>query len=188
MKPKEDAITNAARKFREVDKYYYAHNTAMYFDTSDIIQFYHKSKLTAGVEMMPSWSFLRPLEKFAIDLGGTVGTLKTDAVRRPFISKDSLKVATIICYESVYGEFVTEFVKKGAELIFIITNDGWWGNTPGHKQHFIYSKLRAIETRRSIARSANTGISCFINQRGDVFQKTEYWKPAPSTQTGCNIR
>ncbi|MCD4773791.1 MAG: apolipoprotein N-acyltransferase, partial [Bacteroidales bacterium] len=183
MKPKEDPITNAARKFREIDKYYYAHNAAMYFDTSDIIQFYHKSKLTAGVEMMPSWSFLRPLEKFAIDLGGTVGTLKTDAVRRPFISKDSLKVGTIICYESVYGEFVTEFVKNGAELIFIITNDGWWGNTPGHKQHFVYSKLRAIETRRSIARSANTGISCFINQKGDVFQQTEYWKPAVIKQS-----
>ena len=101
----------------------------------------------------------------------------------PFVSEDSTSIATIICYESVYGEFVTEFVKNGAELIFLITNDGWWGNTPGHKQHFLYSKLRAIETRRSIARSANTGISCFINQRGDVFQETEYWKPAVIKQS-----
>ena len=182
-KPKEDPITNAARKFRKVEKYYYAHNTAMYFDTSDIIQLHHKSKLTAGVEMMPSWSFLRPLEKLALNLGGTVGTLKKDDEMIPFISEDSTSIATIICYESVYGEFVTEFVKNGAELIFLITNDGWWGNTPGHKQHFLYSKLRAIETRRSIARSANTGISCFINQRGDVFQKTEYWKPTVIKQS-----
>ena len=63
-------------------------------------------------------------------------------------------------------------------MILVITNDGWWGNTPGHRQHFLFSILRAIETRRSIARSANTGISAFINQRGDVFQQTAYWEPA----------
>jgi apolipoprotein N-acyltransferase len=67
-------------------------------------------------------------------------------------------------------------VKNGAELLFIMTNDGWWEDTPGHRQHFIYAKLRAIECRRSIARSANTGISCFINQRGDVIQQTAYWE------------
>lgn len=60
-------------------------------------------------------------------------------------------------------------------MIFIITNDGWWGDTPGHKQHLYYASLRAIETRRDIARSANTGISAFINQRGDILQPTEYW-------------
>ena len=62
--------------------------------------------------------------------------------------------------------------------MFITTNDGWWGNTAGHRQHFIYARLRAIETRRSIARSANTGISAFINQRGDILQESNYWEPA----------
>jgi apolipoprotein N-acyltransferase len=62
--------------------------------------------------------------------------------------------------------------------MMIITNDGWWGNTAGHRQHFTFASLRAIETRRSIARSANTGISAFIDQRGDVHQMTEYWQPA----------
>jgi len=60
-------------------------------------------------------------------------------------------------------------------MIFIITNDGWWKNTPGYHQHLSFARLRAIETRRSIARSANTGISCFINQRGDVLQATNWW-------------
>jgi apolipoprotein N-acyltransferase len=77
----------------------------------------------------------------------------------------------------VYGEFTNQFIKKGADVIFVITNDGWWGNTPGHKQHLYFSPLRAIETRRSIARSANTGISCFVDQRGDIFQATQYWEP-----------
>jgi apolipoprotein N-acyltransferase len=73
---------------------------------------------------------------------------------------------------------VAGFVRNGANMIFIITNDGWWGNTAGHRQHMLFSSVRAIETRRSIARSANTGTSCFVNQRGDVFQATRYWEPA----------
>ncbi|MBY0424414.1 MAG: apolipoprotein N-acyltransferase, partial [Cytophagales bacterium] len=81
-----------------------------------------------------------------------------------------------VCYESIYGEFVGEYIKKGAGFIAIITNDGWWGNTPGHKQHLAYACLRAIETRKSVARSANTGISAFINQRGDIVRQTEWWK------------
>jgi apolipoprotein N-acyltransferase len=55
----------------------------------------------------------------------------------------------------------------------VLTNDGWWKGSPGSWQHFGYSRLRAIETRRSIARCANTGISGFINQRGDILKKTE---------------
>lgn len=169
----------AARKFRSFEGHYFAHNTAFYLDASKNTQFYHKSKLTPGVEMMPSWWWLRPLQNFAIDLGGTVGTLKTDDERKVFHHADSLfRIAPVICYESVYGEFVGQYIRNGANLIFIITNDGWWGNSPGHKQHLEFARLRAIETRRSIARSANTGISAFIDQRGDVFQATPYWEAA----------
>jgi apolipoprotein N-acyltransferase len=65
---------------------------------------------------------------------------------------------------------------NGANMIFIITNDGWWGNTQGYLQHLVYGRLRAIETRKSIARAANTGISGFINQRGDILEHSEYWE------------
>ncbi len=171
----KDTLSNATRWHSVVKKHYWAFNTAMYFEKNDPVQLYHKSKLTPGVEKMPSWGILKPLEKFAIDLGGTIGTLATDDKRKNFVSRDGTKIATVICYESIYGEFVSRFVKNGAHVIFIITNDGWWGDTPGYKQHFSMAKLRAIENRRSIARSANTGISCFINQRGDVSQPTEYW-------------
>lgn len=170
-----DTLSNAARKFSNSNGYYYNYNAALFLDQSSEIQLYHKSKLTPGVEKMPSWRFLKVLEKFAFDMGGIVGTLATDELRTNFTTQDSTKVATTICYESIYGEFVSRFVKKGAELIFIITNDGWWGDSPGYKQHFSMAKLRAIENRRSIARSANTGISAFINQRGDVVQQTDYW-------------
>lgn len=164
----------AARKFYDVDKYFYAYNTATLI-TRDSIQLYHKSRLTPGAEAMPSWWFMRMLKDSALDLGGTVGTLKKDSEART-LSFDNHRVAALICYESVFGEYVTEFVRKGADMLFVITNDGWWGNSPGHKQHFEFSKLRAIETRRSVARSANTGISGFINQRGDIIEQSKYWE------------
>ena len=164
----------AARKFGNVDRYFYSYNTAALI-TSDSIQLYHKSRLTPGAEAMPSWWILRMLKDSALDLGGTVGTLKKDTEAR-VLSFDNHKVGTLICYESVFGEYVTEFVKNGADMLFVITNDGWWGNSPGHKQHLEFSKLRAIETRRSIARSANTGISGYINQRGDIIEQSKYWE------------
>jgi len=83
-------------------------------------------------------------------------------------------IAPIICYESVYGDYVTDFVRMGASLIFTITIDGWWKKTPGSQQHFHYTRLRAIESRRSVARSALKGISAFINQRGDILKAAQY--------------
>jgi len=179
-----ETLTIAAREFpEEKGRYYENFNTALLIEHSSNLQCYHKSKLTPGVEKMPFKKFFKPIEKFAIDLGGTVGSLGIDEERKVFDCENEAKVSPVICYESIYGGFVAEFVKNGAELIFIITNDGWWGNTAGHRQHFSYAALRAIECRRGVARSANTGISCFINQRGDVLQRTKYWEPAVIRQT-----
>jgi len=174
-----EQLSATARKFKSSEGYYDAFNTAIYMDSTNIIRLHHKSKLTPGVEKMPFARIMKPLENLAFDLGGTVGSLGVDPERTVFSRPgDSLKVAPVICYESVFGSYVTQYVRKGANLIFVITNDGWWGDTPGYRQHFTFSKLRAIETRRSVARSANTGISAFIDQRGDIFQETKYWEPA----------
>ncbi len=175
----DEPITRTARKFSDADKYYDAYNTALFINSKEDIGFYHKSKLVPGPEKMPFQKLLRPLQNIVFDLGGTVGSLGFSKERTVFTSSDGkYKVPAIICYESIYGEFCAEFVRNGANLLFIITNDGWWGNSPGYKQHFSFAPLRAVETRRSLARSANTGISCFVNQRGDIFEKTKYWVPA----------
>jgi apolipoprotein N-acyltransferase len=177
LKPSEE-ISLAARKFKGEDGYYENFNTALYADSNGIPYFYHKSKLVLGVEKMPFPKTLSFLHDFIIDLGGTTGTLGYQEERSVFSTPDSIyRPAPVICYESIYGEFVTGYIRKGANLIFVITNDGWWGNTQGYRQHLRMSSLRAIETRRSIARSANTGISCFINQRGDIISPTQYWIP-----------
>jgi apolipoprotein N-acyltransferase len=171
-------VPYTARKFKDADQYYDAYNAAIMVNGLDSLQLYHKSKLTPGVETLPSFKGLKWIERYAIDLGGTVGSLGTDDVRKVYRTVSTVRASAVICYESVFGEFFAEFVKNGAEVMFIITNDGWWGNTGGYRQHFSFASLRAIETRRSIARSANTGISAFIDQRGDDHQATVYWKPS----------
>lgn len=150
-------------------------NTALFLGKDGLPQIYHKSILVVGVEKMPFRKYLGFLGDWVINIGGTSNSLGRQKEPTNFVAKDSLNVAPVICYESVFGEYVTGYIKKGAQFIFIITNDGWWKNTPGYRQHKSFARLRAIETRRSIARAANTGISCFINQRGDILQQTGWW-------------
>ncbi len=143
----------------------------------DSTQLYHKSKLVVGVENFPYQSILKPiLGDIMIDLGGTVAMKTTQEDREVLWLNETLGTAPIICYESVYGEYVTGYVNNGAQFLSIITNDAWWGNTQGHKQHLSYARLRAVETRRFVARSANTGISAIINSRGDIVKKLGYEK------------
>jgi apolipoprotein N-acyltransferase len=161
--------TATARQMRGDSIYFDVFNTAALLSNAHPVQFYHKAKLVPGVEGLPS--FLAWMSPVFASFGGSAGSYGYDAHRTVFSDKQHyFFAAPIICYESVYGDFVTEYVRKGANLLTIITNDGWWGNTQGYRQHMHYARLRAIETRRWIARSANTGISCFIDPVGRIFQ------------------
>ncbi len=175
----DEQPSSTARKFSDSNAMWDLYNSSVQIDNNNNFQVYHKSKLVIGVEKMPSGRVFKILEKLITKFGGASGSYGTQYERTTL--NDPIrngKIGTLICYESVYGEFVTEYVKKGANMLFVITNDGWWGNTLGYKQHLYYSGLRAIETRRSIARSASTGISCFIDQRGEFMKQTEYGKKA----------
>ncbi|SHG38114.1 Apolipoprotein N-acyltransferase [Salegentibacter echinorum] len=155
--------------------WYNDYNSAFLMKAEKEPQIYHKSKLVVGVENFPYQEVLKPLlGDIMIDLGGTVAMKTTQEKREAFNLKDESEVAPIICYESVYGEYVTGYVKNGANFLGIITNDAWWGNSQGHKQHLSYAKLRAIETRKDVVRSANTGISAFINQKGAITKSLGY--------------
>lgn len=151
-------------------------NTALNIENSAEVQFYHKSKLVPGAEELPfgnALSFLKPAFEH---LGGAVGSYGSQPAPSVFYSQSGIGADPVICYESIWGEYVATSVHMGAQFIAIITNDGWWENTSGKDQHLDYAKLRAIETRRWVCRSANTGISAFINERGDIVQRTEWWK------------
>lgn len=153
-----------------------SYNSAVQIIPNQNVEVYHKGKLVPGVEIFPYINVLKPvLGDAMIDLGGTVASLGVDDERKVFANPyNAGKLAPIICYESIYGEFVTDYVKKGANFLAIMTNDSWWGVTQGHKQLLAYAKLRAIETRREIARSANSGISAHIDARGNIMADTLY--------------
>lgn len=152
------------------------YNSAVQIIPNQKVEVYHKGKLVPGIEIFPYMSFLKPILGDAmLNLGGTVASLETDKERVVFANPyNKGKIAPIICYESIYGEFVTEYVKKGANFLGIMTNDSWWGVTEGHKQLLSYAKLRAIETRREIARAANSGISAHISAKGEILEDTFY--------------
>lgn len=172
--PEKKTVT--ARAYGNGAGYYDAYNASIAIKAGVPPAYYYKSKLVPGVETLPG--FLRWMAPVFEKFGGTTGGYgvqdEASVFRQP---GQPYVVAPIICYESIYGEYVSTYVKKGANLLTIMTNDGWWGNTPGHKQHLQYARLRAIETRRWVARSANTGISAVIDEKGNI-KETRPWAEA----------
>ena len=170
-----DQRTISAKHDANSGLYFDNFNTAMQIENSANVQFYHKSKLVPGVEKLPFPTVMAFLKPVFAQLGGTIGGWGWQEKPGVFYAYSGIGVAPVICYESLWGDWIGQSVKDGAQFIAIITNDAWWGNTSGKDQHFLYAKLRAIENRRWVARSANTGISGFINQQGDVVKRSSWW-------------
>ena len=173
----EKPNSRASRPMNGGPGYVEYYNTSLLINENNQLDFVHKSLLVPGVEIIPFSKYFPFLEQLSIDNGGTTGSLGIEKEPR-VLSTKSLTFSSLICYESIAGEMLAKQCRKGAEAVFVITNDGWWKDTPGYKQHMSFSRLRAIESRRYIARAANTGTSCIINQRGDVLEKTAWWEPA----------
>jgi apolipoprotein N-acyltransferase len=158
------------------------YSSAINIENSAKVQFYHKSRLVPGVESLPFGNALFFLKPVFEHLGGATGAYTTQPEPSVFYSQSGIGAAPVICFDSIWGGWIAKAVNNGAQFIAIITNDGWWENTSGKDQHMDYAKLRAIETRRWVCRSANTGISAFINQRGDVVQQSKWWVKAALKQ------
>ena len=164
-----------------------SHNSALMLDAFSFPEVFHKSKLVVAVEMTPYPAVFCRIDDW---LGGVMGRCigQNEAAPLHFneytrasdgtaVVKETIPVGCAVCYESVYGEYCTGYVRKGARFLTVITNDAWWGDTPGYRQHLSYASLRAIETRRWIARSANTGVSAIIDPSGKVVSHTSWWRP-----------
>lgn len=157
-------------------RYIEYYNTSLLLSQNKEAEFIHKSKLVAGVEHIPYSYYIPFFDQLAINNGGTIGSLGKEKYVK--IMETSFgKIAPIVCYESVFSEFVAEQSRLGAELLCVITNDGWWKDTPGYKQHFSFARLRAIENRKWLIRSANTGKSGVISPTGGIVKETEWWVP-----------
>ncbi len=169
-----------ARRFG--DGWIRSHNSALLTDASGRVEICHKSRLVVGTELTPYPKIFVPLDDWLSEKMGVSGLMGRcegqDEVSVLHFGEGRVPLGCAICYESVYGEYCTGYVRKGAKMMTVITNDAWWGNTPGYRQHLSYSALRAIELRRDIARCGNTGISCVIDQRGEIHRPTPWWERA----------
>ena len=171
-----DHPTNTSTKIG-ANAYGQHYNTAMCFNKDGYNGHYHKCRLVPGSEAFPYKHVFGFLADLMVELGGYNGTLGRDTAQKVFtieVDGKPLKVGTAICYESIYGDLVRKFVKNGAHLLTVITNDSWWGDSPGHFQHYEMSRLRAVENRRYVVRAANGGNSAVISPTGDALITTDY--------------
>jgi apolipoprotein N-acyltransferase len=172
-------------KYDKVGDFYYSiYNGVLLFSPYNLeIQRYGKMKLVPFGEKVPfsdQFPFLAKFFGWSVGISGwNVGRDTTIFKFNILVQKDSsqikydLKINSLVCYESVYPYFVTDFVRKGADLITIVTNDSWYGKSSGPYQHEEIAVLRAIENRKSVVQDANGGISCIINPLGRTLSETK---------------
>ncbi|MBF0559919.1 MAG: apolipoprotein N-acyltransferase, partial [Nitrospirae bacterium] len=145
----------------------YANSAVLLDKNGNITYIYDKIHLVPFGEFVP----LRHLLSF-VDLTGDIG----DYVRGESYTKAVTpfgSFGTLICYEIIFPGLVRKFYVKGGDFIVTITNDAWFGKTPGPYQHFSMAVFRAIENRKPVIRCANTGVSGFIDSCGRILGKTE---------------
>ena len=173
----EKAPSHTARHIRD-GLWLESHNSALITDGTGRTEIFHKSKLVVAVEHTPYPAIFCKIDDM---LGGVMGRCvgqEEISLLNVIGNGEDIPVGCAVCYESVYGEYYTDYIRKGAKAMTIITNDAWWGDTPGYRQHLSYASLRAIETRRAIARCANTGISAIISPSGKILKPTPWWEQA----------
>lgn len=165
-------------RFNQKEGFFYeAFNTALFLSPGSAPQFYHKTKLVPLFERMPFVQYLGFLGKYSLELGGYNGTYSLRQEARAFMSPDSsVGILPIVCFESAFGSYSARNLPEAKGFMCMITNDGWWKNTPGYRYHYNFSPVRAIECRRDLVRVANTGISALIDARGMVIASTPWWK------------
>ncbi len=175
-----EALT-MSRKLAQDGRAYRIYNGAMVLtpDEKDVMKYY-KIILVPFTESIPYASSLPfvNLDFLRLNLGFDDCAPGTDTTVFPLRVRPgkTIRASALICYESAFPEFTSQFAKKGADIIIVITNDSWWGNTSGPYQHERFAVLRAIENRRWVVQCANGGISAFVDPYGRVAAETEMFR------------
>jgi apolipoprotein N-acyltransferase len=142
-------------------------------------QIYHKMRLVPFGERVPFMEYFPWLERFSFSLAGVRSWSKgKDITIMEFRNSrgGTVRTADIICYESIFPGLVAEFVKRGAQFLTLVTNDGWYSTSYGPYQHAAIGRLRCIENRRSMARCANTGVTLFYDRYGRSYEEIPWWE------------
>lgn len=134
------------------------------------IQLYRKLHLVPFGEYVPGRNTVPFVARIVGDqVPGDFTRGKEPVVFR--LTTDHVMVAPLICFEDTLGELTRQFVRRGANLLANVTNDGWFLHSAGSQQHLANAIFRCVETRRPMARAANTGVTCFVNRFGHVTQR-----------------
>ncbi len=162
-------------------KYYYTtYNSVLAFQPNTAsVQQYGKIKLVPFGEKVPYAEYLPFLEnliKWNVGISSWNTGTDTTVFSLGKSKGEVIKVAPLICIESIYPDFVAQFIKRGAEVISVVTNDSWYGNSSGPYQHKAFAALRAVENRRFLVRAANGGISCIIDDKGRTVKQTKMFE------------
>jgi apolipoprotein N-acyltransferase len=165
-------------KYSNTGNYYYAtYNSVLLFSpTGREIERYGKSKLVPFGERVPfvdQLPFLRDFIKWSVGISDWNIGRDTAVFKVPLAHNDTLKINSLVCYESIYPYYIEPFINRGANLISVVTNDSWYGNSSGPYQHKEMSVLRAIENRKTVIRAANGGISCIIDPLGKTLDESK---------------
>jgi apolipoprotein N-acyltransferase len=156
-----------AEKYAEVTPYY---NSALLFNASSELQQYDKVHMIPFAERVPLVEWRPALAALGVAAGG-VGGYGLGAPRG-LMDADRSRFGTLICYESLFGDYARSLVDQGAEFLVVLAQDGWWGRSAGYLQHFALTRLRAIETRRAVVMATVTGRSGLIYPDGSAPEVT----------------
>ncbi len=165
-----------AKSFSNSERKYTTYNAAYLFVPHEReIQEYHKTLLVPFGEKVPYVEyvpFIGDLLKW--EVGISSWNVGEGAKVLSFVyDGDSVKIGAAICIESIYPEYISQFVELGAQALFVVTNDSWYGKSSGPYQHEAIAILRAVENNRYVVRAANGGVSCVINPHGKIEAETK---------------
>ncbi len=156
----------------ESDEGHYYNSALLVSPEGRIAGRYDKQHLVPFGEYMPLRRYL-PLPRALVE---SVGDF-TPGLRSEPLSCQNSRIGVLICFESIFPEIARNQVRQGATLLVNQTNDAWFGRSAAPEQHLSMAVFRAAETRRSLARAANTGISGFIDPLGRVSQPSQLFTP-----------
>ncbi|SDU45558.1 apolipoprotein N-acyltransferase [Desulfobacula phenolica] len=162
------AVKSEEKKFKFYNRAYMLNRFSLITGT------YDKNHLVPFGEYVPLGEYLTFLGKITAQAGNfsTGDKLFTPLEFNDSNLKPTHKTGVLICFEILFPSIASKFVKNGADILTTITNDAWFGNTSAAQQHFSIAVFRAVESRRSVARAANTGISGFIDPTGKILETT----------------
>jgi apolipoprotein N-acyltransferase len=164
-----------------VDEEERTYNTVTAFPPSGEVQSYRKQHLVPWGEYVPLRRWTPWVEHFGV-VSADVTPGEEPMLLTPW------RIGTPICFESTLPRIACDMVRRGAQLLCVVTNDTWFDRSPAAAQHLAFCALRAVETRRWVLRSATTGISAVFDAQGRCLQRAELFTEAVLKQNGVELR